>query len=75
MARRGSLPLLMVTDDFVAAGGPAAVTGGVPFPGDRPLGRPTLPNEGSRGAPGGGLVLLANGCMAPLPGGVGVPEF
>lgn len=62
----------MVTEDFAAAGGPAAVTGGAPLPGDRPFGRPMLPNAGSRGAPGGGLLLLlllANGGMAPLPVG------
>ncbi len=60
----------MVTEDFAAVGGPAAVTGGAPFPGDRPLGRPMPPKEGSRGAPGDGLLLLlllVNGGMAPLP--------
>lgn len=62
----------MVTEDFAAVGGPATVTGGAPLPGDRPLGRPMLPNAGSRGAPGGGgllLLLLAKGGMAPLPVG------
>lgn len=59
----------MLIEDFAAAGGPAAVTGGAPFPGDRPLGRPTLPNAGSRGAPGGGLLLPPNGGMEPLPVG------
>lgn len=74
LARRGSLPLLMVTEDFAVVGGPEA--GGAPLPGDRPLGLPTFPNAASRGAPGGGLLLLlANGGMAPLPGGAGVPEF
>ncbi|MEQ2207902.1 hypothetical protein XENOCAPTIV_020732 [Xenoophorus captivus] len=65
LARRGSLPLLMVTEDFVVVGGPAALTGGAPLPVDRPFGRPTLPNVGSRGAPGVGL--LGNGGIAPLP--------
>lgn len=69
LARRGSLPLLMVTEDFAAVGGPATVTGGAPLPGDRPLGLPMLPNAGSRGAPGGGLLLLANDGMVPLPVG------
>lgn len=55
----------MVTEDFVAGGGPAALTGGAPLPGDRPLGRPMTPNVESRGVPGGGL--LANGGKAPLP--------
>lgn len=60
----------MVTEDFADVGGPAAVTGGAPFPGERPFGRPMPPNAGSRGAPGGGLLLLlANGGMAPLPEG------
>lgn len=61
----------MVTEDLAVVGGPAAVTGGAPLPGDRPLGRPMPPNPGSRGAPGGGLLLLllANGGMAPLPVG------
>lgn len=57
----------MVTEDFVAVGGVEAVTGGPPLPGDRPLGRPTLPNAVSRGATGG--LLLANDCMAPFPAG------
>lgn len=56
----------MVTEDFEAVGGPAAVTGGAPLPGVRPLGRPMPPKAGSRGAPDGGLLLL-NGGMAPLP--------
>lgn len=59
----------MVTEDFAAVGGPATVAGGAPLPGDRPLGRPMLPNAGSRGAPGVGLLLLENGGMAPLPAG------
>lgn len=65
----------MVTEDFAVAGGPAAVTGGAPLPGERPFGRPTPPNAASRGAPGAGLLLPENGGMAPLPGGAGVPEF
>lgn len=69
LARRGSLPLLIVTEDFAAVGGPAAVTGGAPLPGERPLGRPMFPNVESRGAPGGALLLLAKGCMAPFPVG------
>lgn len=64
LARRGSLPLLMVTDDLDAAGGPATVTWGAPFPGARPLGRPMLPNEESRGAPGGALLAFG---MLPFP--------
>lgn len=60
----------MVTEDFVAVGGPAALTGGAPLPGDRPLGRPTFPNAGSRGVPGGGL--LANGGMVPLPASLNI---
>lgn len=69
LARRGSLPLLIVTEDFADVGGVPAVTGGAPLPGDRPLARPMFPNAASRGAPGGGLLLLllANGGMAPLP--------
>lgn len=59
----------MVTEDFAAVGGPETETGGAPLPGDRPLGRPTFPKAGSRGAPVGGLLLLANGGMAPLPVG------
>lgn len=72
LARRGSLPLLIVTEGLVAVGGPATVAGGAPFPCVRPLGRPTPPKAGSRGVPDGGLLLLllANGCMEPLPGGV-----
>lgn len=66
LARRGSLPLLMVTEDFAAVAGAETVTGGAPLPGERPLGLPTLPNAESRGAPGG---WLANGGMAPLPVG------
>lgn len=61
----------MVTEGLVTVGGPVAVTGGgPPFPGERPLGRPVAPKEESRGALGGGLLLLllANGCMVPLPG-------
>lgn len=58
----------MVTEDFV--GGPATAAGGAPLPGVRPLGRPMLPYAGSRDAPGGGLLLLANGGMAPLPVGL-----
>ena len=72
LARRGSLPLLMVTEGLVAGGAPVAVTGGgAPFPGERPLGRPVGPNDESRVAPGGGLLLLlllTKGCMVPLPG-------
>lgn len=66
LARLGSLPLLMVTEDFEVVGGPAAVAGGAPLPGDRPLGRPMPPNAASRDAPDDGL-LLANGGMEPLP--------
>lgn len=71
LARRGSLPLLIVTEDFADVGGVPAVTGGAPLPGDRPLARPMFPNAASRGAPDGGLLLLllANGGMAPLPVG------
>lgn len=71
LARRGSLPLLIVTEDFADVGGAPAVTGGAPLPGDRPLARPMFPNAASRGAPDGGLLLLllANGGMAPLPVG------
>jgi len=72
LARRGSRPLLMETEDFAVVEGPAAaaVTGGAPLPGDRPLGRPTLPNPVSRAALGIGLLLLlANDVMAPLPVG------
>lgn len=59
----------MVTEDFAAVGGPAAVTGGAPLPGDRPFDLP-LPNAASRAPPGAGLLLLAeNEGMAPLPAG------
>lgn len=62
----------MVTEDFGAVAGPAAeaaVAGGAPLPGDRPLGRPMPPKPVSRDAPVNGLLLLllANGRMAPLP--------
>lgn len=55
----------MVTEDFAAAGGAAALTGGAPLPVERPFGRPMLPNAGSRGPPAVGL--FPNGGIAPLP--------
>lgn len=58
-ARRGSLPLLMVTDGLGGAGGPPAGPEGGPLPGTRPF---VLP-----GAPKLGAVLLGNVCMAPFP--------
>lgn len=71
LARRGSLPLLIVTEDFPEVGGAPAVTGGAPLPGDRPLARPMFPNVASRVPPGAALlllvVLLVNEGMAPLP--------
>lgn len=72
LARRGSLPLLIVTEDFPEVGGAPAVTGGAPLPGDRPFARPMFPNVASRAPPGAApllllVVLLANGGMAPLP--------
>lgn len=60
-ARRGSLPLLMVTDGLGGAGCPT-VTGGAPFPGTRPF---VLPGAGklvSRGT-----LLLGYVCMVPFP--------
>lgn len=77
LARRGSLPLLIVTEDFPEVGGAPAVTGGAPLPGDRPLARPMFPNVASRAPPGAALLLLllANGGIAPFPGGAPVPEF
>lgn len=60
-ARRGSLPLLMVTDGFEGAGCPA-VTGGGPFPGARPF---ALPGAGKLA--GRGAALLGYVCMVPFP--------
>lgn len=60
-ARRGSLPLLMVTDGLGGAGCPT-VTGGGPFPGTRPF---ALPGAGKLA--GGLLLLLGYVCMVPFP--------
>ena len=58
----------MVTEGLVAGGAPLAVTGGgAPLPGERPLGRPVAPKDESRAPPDAGLLLLAKGCMVPLP--------
>lgn len=60
-ARRGSLPLLMVTDGLGGAGCPT-VTGGRPFPGTRPF---ALPGAGKLA--GGVALLLGYVCMVPFP--------
>lgn len=60
-ARRGSLPLLMVTDGFGGAGCPT-VTGDGPFPGTRPF---ALPGAGKLA--GWDVLLLGYVCMVPFP--------
>lgn len=56
-ARRGSRPLLMVTEGLGGAGGPSMVTEGGPLPGGRPLARPSPPKAGSRGTVTAALLL------------------
>ena len=52
----------MVTEGLGALEGPPADTGGAPLPGERPLGLPPPPKAGVLLE-----LLLAKGCMAPLP--------
>lgn len=60
-ARRGSLPLLMVTDGLGGAGCPA-LAGGGPFPGTRPFVLPGAAKLFSKVA-----LLLGYVCMVPFP--------